>query len=83
MKDKTPPQGIDEGIREWMLGLGYVHDSEVEKATNTVIRTRARWKPLRPVYFGKEPYYQLADIKRHLDERAKTSRSDDDEFVCL
>lgn len=82
MKDKTPPQGIDEGIREWMLGLGYVHDSEVEKATNTVFRTRARWKPLRPVYFGKEPYYQLADIKRHLDERAAINEHTD-ELVTL
>ena len=83
MKDKNLHQGIPEEIREWMLELGYVHDSEVEKATSTVSRTRARWRPLRPVYFGKEPYYQLADIKRHLDERAAINVIDDDDLVCL
>jgi hypothetical protein len=82
MTAESQPQGTHEDIREWMLKLGYVHDSEVEKATSTVFRTRARWKPLRPVYFGKEPYYQLADIKRHLDERAAINEHTD-ELVSL
>jgi len=78
MSTENQPQGIPEYIRQWMLKLGYVHDSEVEKATSTVTRTRARWKPLRPVYFGNEPWYQLTDIKRHLDERAAINEHDDD-----
>ncbi len=61
---------IPEHIRSWMLHLGYVYDMEVQEATSTAQRTRARWKTLQPVYFGNEPWYQLADIKRHLDELA-------------
>lgn len=70
MSIKKQPVPISEQTRSWMLQLGYVHDMEVEEATSTVIRTRKRWKPLKPVYFGNESWYQLADIKRHLDERA-------------
>lgn len=70
MTTKKQPVPIPEQIRSWMLQLEYVHDMEVEDATSTVMRTRKRWKPLKPVYFGNEPWYQLADIKRHLDERA-------------
>jgi hypothetical protein len=82
MKVKNPSQGIPQHIRDWMLQLGYVHDSEVEGATSTAPRTRARWKPLRPVYFGKEAWYQLSDIKRHLDERAAINEQND-ELVSL
>ena len=70
MSTKKHPVPIPEHIRSWMLHLGYVHDMEVQEATSTIPRTRARWKNLIPVYFGNEPWYQLADIKRHLDERA-------------
>jgi len=73
---------IPEHIRSWMHQIGYVHDMEVQEATSTVIRTRKRWKPLKPVYFGNEPWYQLADIKRHLDERAAINEQHD-EFVSL
>lgn len=75
---KQEPTPIAEHIRSWMLHLGYVHDMEVEEATSTVIRTRKRWKPLIPVYFGNEPWYQLTDIKRHLDERAAMNEHTDD-----
>ena len=81
-KQKKRPVLIPEHIRAWMLQLGYVHDDEVEDATGTVIRTRKRWKPLKPVYFGNEPWYQLADIKRHLDERAAINEQHD-ELVSL
>lgn len=82
MNVKNPPQAIPQHIRDWMLQLGYVHDSEVEEATSTAPRTRARWKPLRPVYFGNEAWYQLSDIKRHLDDRASI-HVENDEFVSL
>ncbi len=81
-KQNKQPVSIPEHIRSWMLQLGYVHDMEVEEATSTVIRTRKRWKPLKPVYFGNEPWYQLADIKRHLDERAAINEQND-ELVSL
>lgn len=83
MASNNRPQGVSQRIRDWMLQLGYVHDSEVQEATSTAPRTRARWKPLRPVYFGKEAWYQLSDIKRHLDERAASNESNDDDLVCL
>ena len=84
MKKNDHSEAIPQHIRDWMLGLGYVHDSEVAEATSTAPRTRARWKPLRPVYFGKEAWYQLDDIKRHLDERAASKDyDDDDDMVCL
>jgi len=83
MDPKNESQGVSQRIRDWMLQLGYVHDSEVEEATSTAPRTRARWRPLRPVYFGKEAWYRLAEIKRHLDERAASNESDDDDMVCL
>ena len=76
------PVPVPKYIRDWMREIGYVHDMEVEEATSTVSRTRARWKPLKPVYFGNEPWYQLADIKRHLDERAAINVQDD-ELVAL
>jgi hypothetical protein len=82
MTTKNQSQGIPQHIRDWMLQLGYVHDSEVQEATSTAPRTRARWKPLRPVYFGKEAWYQLSDIKRHLNERAATTEQND-ELVSL
>ncbi len=70
MTTENQRPGIPSHIKAWMLELGFVHDSDVEKATSTAPRTRARWKPLRPVYFGKEAWYQLSDIKRHLNESA-------------
>ena len=82
MKATNQPQGIPQHIRDWMLQLGYVHDSEVEEATSTAPRTRARWTPLRPVYFGKEAWYQLSDIKRHLNERAAIN-DHDNEVITL
>ena len=83
MASENESQGVSQRIRDWMLQLGYVHDSEVEEATSTAPRTRARWRPLRPVYFGKEAWYPLSEIKRHLDERAASNDSDDDDMVCL
>lgn len=79
------PEPIPQHIREWMLSLGYVHANEVADATSTVDRTRARWKTLKPIFFGNQPWYQLADIKRHLDERAaiNASAGDDDKVVAL
>ena len=80
VRPKPEHKGVpmSEPIRSWMEDLGYVHDNEVQEATSTVIRTRKRWKPLKPVYFGNEPWYQLADIKRHLDERAAINEHNDD-----
>lgn len=83
MTEKNSSQAIPQRIKDWMLQLGYVHDSEVEEATSTAPRTRARWRPLRPVYFGKEAWYRLDEIKRHLDGRAASNESDDDDLVCL
>jgi hypothetical protein len=77
-----PTEATTEAIRAWMRDIGFVHASEIEEATSTVSRTRARWKSLRPVYFGKEAYYRLTDIKRHLDSRADQS-VDTAELVSL
>lgn len=71
MKDDTDhPINIDEGVREWMRSLGYVHDSEVQHASSTTPRTRARWRSLRGVQFGNERWYPLDEVRRHLDALA-------------
>lgn len=57
-------------IRESMLRIGYVHESEIEVMTSTTPRTRARWSDLKGVMFGNEKWYPLSEVKRHLDAKA-------------
>ena len=78
----SPPDAPPETTPQWMRNIGFVHSSDVEEWTSTVSRTRARWKSLRPVYFGKEAYYRLSDIKRHLDIKADQNM-DTEEMVSL
>ena len=77
-----PPDVPTETTPQWMRNIGFIHASDVEEWTSTVSRTRARWKSLRPVYFGKEAYYRLSDIKRHLDIKADQNM-DTEELVSL
>ena len=77
-----PPDVPAETTPQWMRNIGFIHASDVEEWTSTVSRTRARWKSLCPVYFGKEAYYRLSDIKRHLDIKADQNM-DTEELVSL
>jgi hypothetical protein len=79
---ELPPNVPAENTPSWMRNIGFIHASDVEEWTSTVSRTRARWKSLRPVYFGKEAYYRLSDIKRHLDIKADQNM-DTEELVSL
>ena len=79
---ELPPDVPAETTPQWMRNIGFIHASDVEEWTSTVSRTRARWKSLRPVYFGKEAYYRLSDIKRHLDIKADQNM-DTEELVSL
>jgi hypothetical protein len=69
---QTPPDFED--MPPQVLGLihrvGYVHESEMEIATSTTNRGRARWKSPRGVMFGNEKWYPLDELKRLLDARA-------------
>lgn len=64
------PITIDPGVREWMRAIGFVHESEIEHATSTSPRSRARWRSPRGVMFGCEKWYPLREIQRHLEARA-------------
>ena len=68
-KKDHPEINIDQGVRAWMLSIGYVHESEIEHATSTLPRSRARWKSPAGVMFGNEKWYPLSEIKRHLEAR--------------
>ncbi|MEA3276571.1 MAG: hypothetical protein U9Q81_15025 [Pseudomonadota bacterium] len=70
-KPAEKPDRPDPFTREWMLKLGYVHESEIEEATNTTSRSRARWKTPRGVMFGNMKWFPLREIKRTLDARAE------------
>jgi hypothetical protein len=77
-----PPEFPAVNTPQWMRNIGFIHSSDVEEWTSTVSRTRARWKSLRPVYFGKEAFYRLSDIKRHLEIKADQNM-DTEEMVSL
>lgn len=38
MSDKEFTINLDPGVREWMRSLGYVHETEVQRATSTTPR---------------------------------------------
>ena len=71
------PINIDEGVREWMRSIGYIHESEIEHATLTTPRSRARWTQPRGIMFGNERWYPISGIKRDLDAKAETSADDE------
>jgi len=64
------------GVLEVMHRIGYVHESEVELATSTTNRSRARWKSPRGVMFGNEKWYPLEEIRHHLDARSAFSEEE-------
>jgi hypothetical protein len=64
------PLDISPRIRDWMLSLGYVPEDEVEEATGTSPRSRARWQSLKGVMWGHVKWFPLRAVKRTLDARA-------------
>ena len=82
MTDKEFQITIDPTVRAWMRSLGYVHETEIQHATSTTPRSRARWKSPRGVMFGNEKSFPLDEVKRHLDARAAFT-DDDDRPVVL
>ena len=64
-------------VLDLMHRIGYVHETEIEIATSTTSRSRARWKSPRGVMFGNEKWYPLDEIRRHLDARATFTDEDD------
>ena len=68
---------IRDDVRAWMRSIGFVHGDEIEEATGTSPRSRQRW-PLKPVYFGNEPWYRIKDVKATLDARADANTERDE-----
>ena len=73
--------GMPSAILELMHRIGYLHETEIETATSTTPRSRARWKSPRGVMFGNEKWYPLDEVRRHLDARA--ANVDDDAPAVL
>ena len=82
---QTPPdfEGMPPQVLDLMHRIGYVHESEIEVATSTTNRSRARWKSPRGVMFGNEKWYPLDEVKRHLDARAAFTDEDDSRPAVL
>ena len=70
MAAETPKLDISPRVRAWMLELGYVPEDEIEEATGTSPRSRARWQSLKGVMWGNVKWFPLHSIKRTLDSRA-------------
>jgi len=66
----TDKLDISPRIRDWMRDLGYVPEDEVEEATGTSPRSRARWQSLKGVMWGNVKWYSIRAIQRALDARA-------------
>lgn len=77
MSDPAEETGMPPGVLELMHRIGYIHETEIEIATSTTPRSRARWKSPRGVMFGNEKWYPLDEVKRHLDARATFTDDDD------
>jgi hypothetical protein len=73
--------GMPENVLEIMHSIGYVHESELQKASSTTPRTRARWKSPRGVMFGNERWFPVAEVKRYLDAKIAESDTDDHPVV--
>jgi hypothetical protein len=78
MPSEKDPAGMPAEVLELMHRIGYMHETEIQTASSTTPRTRARWKSPRRVMFGNEPWYPLDEVKRHLDARAAGVDDDDD-----
>ena len=72
------PYGVAEHVRLFMLELGYIHETDLQEATSTSPRTRARWRPPRGLLFGNEKWYALDEVKRHLEARAAEGDPEED-----
>ena len=77
MSNPAEETSMPPGVLELMHRIGYVHENEIEIATSTTTRSRARWKSPRGVMFGNEKWYPLDEVKRHLDARAAFTDEDD------
>lgn len=68
---KSPEESrMPSAILELFHRIGYLHETEIERASSTTPRSRTRWKSPRGVMFGNEKWYPIDEVKRHLDARA-------------
>jgi hypothetical protein len=61
-----------------MRDLGYVCEDEIEIASGTSPRSRARWTAPKGVMFGTVKWYPLKAIKRTLDARVDAIEESDE-----
>lgn len=66
---------IPKDMLKLMHEIGYVHESEIEALSGTTSKSRARWRSPRGVMFGNQKWFQLEEIKKHLDAKLEEKSS--------